>query len=963
MSTPHHARYIAHELSRQSADNGVERLSRSLFDACVDLNPHQIEAALFALRSPISKGVLLADEVGLGKTIEAGLALCQHWAEGKRKLLVICPASLRKQWATELWEKFSLPCRILDAKLYRESKRAGSLNPFDAKEVVICSIHFAARYAGEIKAVPFSLVCVDEAHKLRNTYRQSNRMGQQIRWALEDRRKILLTATPLQNSLLELYGLTSLIDEYIFGDLPSFRTQYCNAGGDLDGLRNRLKSFCHRTLRSQVMEYVSYTERRSLTVPFTPTENEHELYNAVSAFIQREDTYALPSRQKHLTTLIIRKLLASSSQALAGTLEAIRERLIRMKEEQKSQPSLFDSLINDEELPQELLDDLLDEVDESEAEEDYDENPEALDDEKIDLKRLEEELEQVTRFAQWARSIGIDTKTRALLTALNTGFEEMKKAGAADKAVIFTESRRTQRYIKDFLDANGFAGKVVTFNGSNTEPESRSIYEQWIERHRSTGRASGSRPVDTRTALIDYFREEGRILVATEAAAEGINLQFCSLVINFDLPWNPQRIEQRIGRCHRYGQKHDVVVINFLNEKNEADQRVFELLRDKYNLFQGVFGASDEILGTVESGVDFERRIFDIYQECRTSEEIESAFQALREQLDESIKTRIASTRTMLLENFDEDVHERLKWSLDDSRHHIDRISRLFWTLTKVILRDKAGFDDDHHTFDLHTPPFDSIKPGTYRLIAKDRENVPGEFLYRLTHPLGEMVIEAGRALETPSAELVFDISNRPTKLTLVEQLKGCSGWLHLAWLSIQSFAQEDYLLFSAMKDDGTTLDQETCEKLFQCDAHVRGTTNPGEETAAKLHALADRRLSATLHRSLESNNKHFQEACAQLEKWADDMVKAAEKELETTKEQIKALSREARVAESVEQQHATQKRIEELEKSKRRQRQRIFEAEDEIHDKRERLVKALEDRMKQRTTTKHLFTIRWTVK
>ena len=166
MTTQYHAKYFAHELTRQGGV-GVERLSRSLFDACVDLNPHQIEAALFAIRSPISKGVLLADEVGLGKTIEAGLVLCQYWAERKRKLLVICPASLRKQWALELEEKFNLPCEILDSKAYRMAKGAGSLNPFDSGKVVLVSMHFASRYASDIKAVPWNLVVIDEAHKLR----------------------------------------------------------------------------------------------------------------------------------------------------------------------------------------------------------------------------------------------------------------------------------------------------------------------------------------------------------------------------------------------------------------------------------------------------------------------------------------------------------------------------------------------------------------------------------------------------------------------------------------------------------------------------------------------------------------------------------------------------------------------------------------------------------------------------
>ena len=139
-----------------------------------------------------------------------------------------------------------------------------------------------------------------------------------------------------------------------------------------------------------------------------------------------------------------------------------------------------------------------------------------------------------------------------------------------------------------------------------------------------------------------YFRDEAIIMIATEAAAEGINLQFCSLVVNYDLPWNPQRIEQRIGRCHRYGQKHDVVVVNFLNQKNAADQRVYQLLAEKFKLFNGVFGASDEVLGSIESGVDFEKRIADIYQKCRTQEQIQFNFDQLQREMEIQIDERQA---------------------------------------------------------------------------------------------------------------------------------------------------------------------------------------------------------------------------------------------------------------------------------------------------------------------------------
>jgi hypothetical protein len=958
MLTAYHAKYYAYELTRKGGE-GVERLSRSLFDASVDLNPHQIEAALFAVRSPLSKGVLLADEVGLGKTIEAGLILTQYWAERKRRLLVICPASIRKQWALELSEKFNLPTLVMDVNSYKESKASGAPMPFDAKAVVITSLNYASKNAEEIRAIAWDLVVIDEAHKLRNAYRQSNKMGQRIRWALEDRRKVLLTATPLQNSLVELYGLTTLIDNRIFGDLPSFRTQYMNSGGDLDDLRNRLKFFTTRTLRRQVLEYIRYTQRKLITRPFKPTENEQKLYESISAFLQRPDTYSLPKQQRHLTTLIVRKLLASSSQAVAGTLEVMRNRLIAMCDKKTMDVELAEQIISEEEMDEELLDNILEEDDifdpVSTTTEETGKTP-------TDWKKLQNEIEELDRTILWARSIGVDTKARSLLMAMEIGFSKMIEMGAAQKAVIFTESRRTQSYLKDFLDANGFAGKVVVFNGTNTDSESTRIYEQWLQENQDSGRVAGSRAVNVRNAIIENFRDHASIMIATEAAAEGINLQFCSLVVNFDLPWNPQRIEQRIGRCHRYGQKHDVVVINFLNETNAADQRVYELLNQKFSLFDGVFGASDDVLGSIESGVDFERRVLDIYQQCRSLQEIEQAFKQLQSELDQTIQNRIQDTRRILLENFDEDVHARLRTNLLDTRERLDWVSRIFWQVTRHILGNRAAFDDHELAFDLWEPGWNGHLPGHYHLISKSQPNISGDFLYRLSHPLGEAVIQSAIEADTPSVSIVFDISNHPVRIAAVENLKGKSGWLQLQRLIIDSFDREEYLLFSAIDSNGNSLDQESCEKLFHCMGTENGIENCLPEHRQRLDDEINRHMKATISRSLEENNRHFNEARERLEKWADDMILASEKELKDTKQQINALNRQSRLALTMEEQHELQGKIQDLEKKKRRQRQQIFDLEDEIAQKRDDLISALERRMAQKTTCEPIFTIAWRV-
>jgi hypothetical protein len=474
--------------------------------------------------------------------------------------------------------------------------------------------------------------------------------------------------------------------------------------------------------------------------------------------------------------------------------------------------------------------------------------------------------------------------------------------------------------------------------------------------------------VDVRTALIEHFRDEATILLATEAAAEGINLQFCSLVINYDLPWNPQRIEQRIGRCHRYGQMHDVVVINFLNERNDVDRRVLELLSEKFTLFNGVFGASDDVLGTIESGVDFEKRILSIYQECRTSDQIEAAFRKLQEEMDEQIRTRMDDTRRALFESFDEDVHQRLRLQLADAQAQLDRVGQRFWALTRFILADRARFDDAALAFDLDSPPPGDIGVGRYHLISKSHQKAAdggGEeisrFLYRLSHPLGEHLVREGQSQVTPLACIVFDVTNHPTRLHVVEALRGRSGFLTLERLQIDSYEREEHLLFSGFDDKGTSLDQETMEKLFGCGGSVdeNAVLTPVQE---RLTAEAERHAKATISRSLEQNSVHFNQAREKLEKWADDMVLSAEKALLDTKDQIKVLRRQARQAVTLEEQHEIQEKIQKLERQQRRQRQEIFSVEDEIMVKRDGLIDSLEKRLAQRTQTETLFTIRWTI-
>jgi len=430
--TDYHAKYFAYELTKRCPSDSLEKLAGTLVDAQVDLNPHQIEAALFAFRSPLSKGAILADEVGLGKTIEAGLVLSQKWAERRRSILIITPSNLRKQWHQELTEKFFLPCRILETKSYNEAIRQGNFRPFISDEIVICSYQFARNKADEIHDITWDLVVIDEAHRLRNVYKPSNVIANTLKQTLIPAPKLLLTATPLQNSLLELFGLVSFIDEHTFGDLKSFREQYSSVNDQniFNNLRSRLKPVCHRTLRRQVLPYIKYTKRMPIVQPFTPEESEDRLYHLVSDYLRRDNLQALPSSQRSLMTLVLRKLLASSTFAIAGSLETLGKRL-KKKLAKEEVETLEEELNKDYESLNETIEEWTEQNQSDQL------TPE-------DRAAIEREIADLDEFRNLAVSITHNAKGKALLIALDRAFQEADRLGASHKAIIFTESRRTK---------------------------------------------------------------------------------------------------------------------------------------------------------------------------------------------------------------------------------------------------------------------------------------------------------------------------------------------------------------------------------------------------------------------------------------------------------------------------------------------------------------------------------------
>lgn len=958
--TAYHAKYFAYELTRQRPSNDLGKLTSSLQDAQVDLNPHQVEAALFAFQSPLSQGAILADEVGLGKTIEAGIILSQQWAERKRKLLIIAPSNLRKQWNQELADKFFLPSVILETKSFNEHLKAGNLNPFNQNDnIVICSYHFAKNKAIYIEQTNWDIVIIDEAHRLRNVYKASNKIGNVIKDAIQKRKKVLLTATPLQNSILELYGLVSIIDDFIFGDLKSFKSQYSRQldEGNYEDLKSRLLPICHRTLRRQVLEYINYTERRAFCEEFSPSDEEHQLYEWVSEYLQRPKLYALPNSQRQLMTLILRKLLASSTYAIFGTLDALVKKLEKIIH--KNDTDLLSELEQDFETLEEISDEWVE--DEADVVVEIDYTPE-------DIEAINTEIEDLKKFRDLAQKIRINSKAERLIVALEKAFVEIEKLGANQKALIFTESRRTQEFIYNLLEARGYRNKVVQFNGSNTDAKSKDIYKNWLEEHKGTDKITGSPTADKRAALVDYFKDEATIMIATEAAAEGINLQFCSLIVNFDLPWNPQRIEQRIGRCHRYGQKHDVVVVNFLNIKNAADQRVYELLDQKFQLFDGVFGSSDEVLGAIGNGVDFEKRIAQIYNDCRTVEEIKNAFDSLQDELRPEISEKIQTVRTTLLEHFDDDVKKKLKSNLLETKQYLSTFEDILWKTTQYFLNDYAEFSDDY-SFKLIKNPFpkENIHSGPY-MILKPKEGqkksdivIPDDTnVYRIGHKLAQRILNACKENETLVKEIVFDYTGTQGKISVLNDLIGKSGWFQLQHLGINSFEQEDYLLMACYTDDGETIHSEIAQRFFSLNAVENEVIDLTNEATTNFKDLIYRERQEIISENANRNRDFFDVEMDKLDQWADDMKISLEKEIRDLDAEIKLRKAEAKKMLNLEAKVKSQRQIKELEKKRSEKRQTLFSAQDDIDDKKETLLTDIEKRLNQKIEQKELFTIKW---
>ena len=762
---------------------------------------------------------------------------------------------------------------------------------------------------------------------------------------------IMLTATPLQNRLEELYGLVSVFAPEYFRSLETFKERYINNpdGVGNDDLAARVAQIAKRTLRKDANKYIRFTTRMPLTVAFTPSEDEIQLYEFINSYLQRPFLWAFAKSQRHLSALILRKRLGSSSYAVASTLEKIADRLEAeaCSGKRRNDAGVF---IEDPDLTGEERE----EADNTPA------SPESIGDRQC--AEMLDEAQELRDYAALARSIAVNQKAVKLVDALEQGFTKLREIGAPEKAIIFTDSTVTQEYLARSLTEAGWGEGLVLFNGTNTSAKANAIYRTWLEENKGSDLITGIPAADRRKALVDEFRQRGRLMIATEAAAEGINLQFCSMLVNYDLPWNPQRVEQRIGRVHRFGQKHNVIVVNFSNKGNLAEERILQLLTEKFQLFTSVFGASDEVLGQIEDGLDFEKNVAAILEQCTTAEQIDAAFTDLEARYADQINREMKRTRKKVFDNLDPKVRDKLKSYDAQTGTVLNAFERLLISLTRYELADLATFNDTATQFTLTQPPAPEITIGEYFFKTEPRK---GAHQYRYSSNLCQWVIHSAKTHETPPARLIFQIKDSRRVTTIARRLRNKSGRLtvHDITFTMQAGDQnlrETYLLLAGFFDDGTPMDHDQIRDLL--DLTCVNVVPEAVNTDGFSDVLNAQRNQ--LAKDVEERNATFylqQEA----------LIDAARLDLKATFDaKIRDLqAKESTASKAARKASSTVERLEHTREA-RRWRRRAEDADDEYRRQRDKLRDEsdayLDNAMRAlnaKVSTEELFTINWEVR
>jgi hypothetical protein len=913
-------RYLAEDLTRLRRADEQQRYAASQRRGRIDPNPHQIDAVVFALRRLPEGGCILADEVGLGKTIEAGLVIAQRLAEGTRRVLLIVPKPLLGQWRDELYALFGL------------AVREGRADPttLAGVGVFVVSREFAGndRGAGLLRtSEPFDLVVIDEAHEVfAGIYRRYDkrgdydpeateaRMAHRVRTVIGPAPVMLLTATPIQNSLLELWGLVQYVEPTgtLLGKLPTFRQVFCDGDdrklvpAQAHELKRRVATVMKRTLRRQAQEFLErpFVDRRARLFDYDMTPEEKALYDDVTTYLLEPDLCAFAGNQRRLLIIGFHRRMASSLPALAASLENVVARLARLRDGLPETPA--------EQLGLAFARDLEENPDDDEPEE-----PSASATGAVPSRaRVESELRRVEGFVARARALPGDSKAEALIEAVRVILELGRRGEGSGRAVIFTESLTTQEYLARLLVEEGglTEDEVTLFRGQNDTPRAQAALARWRAEIETTIPSYNrpTRDVAVRLALVHEFRTRSRVFVSTEAGAKGLNLQFCETIVNYDLPWNPQRIEQRIGRCHRYGQQRGVTVVNFLAKDNEAQRLTFEILSQKLDLFGKVLDASDAVLhesnaGAGDSlpstvGVGFEDKLKEIYRRSRTIGEVEEELRRLREAVSaeraafDDVQARTSSLIETRLDDAVRDVFRRYQTELPASLARLDRdLERLVaGYLDALRLPFERREQEGRVLLDI---PASGLLPGGLQdgltVATGHSKGLEDAEPLHLGHPLVTAAVEEARASGAAPAR-VF-LRRRPgQRLTgVLGSRPNARGRLVVTKVGRRGFEPAERLVVTVLleatdaplaHDEGTLL-----LELMATDAPA--FTPPITVTPEDVDDAVQAALFADQREASAADQARFERALEQLERYVDDQALVLRRERQELADEVSRLS------------------------------------------------------------------------
>jgi hypothetical protein len=742
--SPFHAMVTARQLSEYAAS--ADRLVSAYASSNIEVFPYQIAAAMFALRSPYLKGAVLADEGSLGKTYESLLVISQLYFEGRDRILVVVPAPLLHQWMQILENRFSVP--FVNAEC---GVRNAEYNPFDGAGVILTTYENAVQYAEDIEKIEWNIAVFEEAHRLA---KPDNKTTIALKEAVGDAFKLLLTATPMQNSIMDLYGLIDFIDTGALGDADEFYKRYFRKPENYGELTATASRYCFRTLRSQVEGYVKIPRRIPVTADYPLSASEVKLTAMVDAYLEKPDKQAFPKMDGYDLTLMFKRAISSSPWALCN---------------------LADTAVG---------------------------------------RVREAELVEMATFAAeiMPKSTG---KGQALLKALKVAFAGLKKAGANRKAIIFTENRATIGFLHQLLEDTY---KVLAFDGSKSGDYS----------------------------VIQKFEQEAEILITTDIAAEGFNLEFCSFVVNFDLPYNVLTLEQRIMRCHRQGQQNDVVVLNFLSKQNFADVRMLELINKRVLQFDGIMGMSDDVVGNfTDSAVD---GITTAFEQARHRSDIESEFRATLAVHEDSNTTAVEAAENALFTTFTRDVADKVTVTPQYIKDRTAELNAKLWGIVAPLLSEHGyTIDETNQTAILpdDTPPpqlfyyWTGTRNKPYiglRAYGAGSGFKPTAGRITLASPIGRGAIQN---VECADEGTITAESTSPSKIAFYEITVSEKG--HAA----------EYHAFAGKAPDGTEITDAECRGLMEFP--IQTFTETGRRAAAWLKSSVGRGKPHELDRLLDT--------------------------------------------------------------------------------------------------------------